>query len=74
MFVKTELAMLYQNPSGNNPSRLIELFEAAERLHTNFYHEFLDTEQLLHSLGAAEELATILQAILDTLTQQPLGN
>lgn len=71
VFVKTELAALYGSLYGGDPGRLVALFEAAERLHANFYHEFLDTEQLLWHLGAGEELATLLRGILDSLAENP---
>ena len=66
-FVKKDLSSIYYSLYGMDPARLVALFEAAERLHANFYHEFLDEEELLEHLGAGEELATVLRDILDTI-------
>ena len=74
IFVKTELAQLYNSLTGGDPVVLVKLFENAERLHANFYHEFLDAEELLNYIGAAELLAQILNELLDMVIKKALGS
>ena len=73
-FVKTGLAQLYNSLTGGDPVVLVKLFENAERLHANFYHEFLDTEELLNYIGAAELLAQILNELLEMIIQKIQGS
>ena len=74
MFVKTRLAQLYNNLTNNDPAVLVKLFENAEKLHANFYHEFLDTEELLNYIGAAELLAQILNELLEIIIKKIQGS
>ena len=74
MFVKTRLAQLYNNLTNNDPAVLVKLFENAEKLHANFYHEFLDTEELLNYIGAAEFLAQILNELLEIIIKKIQGS
>jgi len=74
IFVKTTLAQLYNNLTGSDSVVLVKLFENAERLHANFYHEFLDREELLNYIGAAELLAQILNELLSIVIGKTLGS
>ncbi len=60
LLVKRDLARLYAALYGGDPAQLVELFGMAERLHANFYHGFLDEEELRDCIGAAERLAAVL--------------
>jgi phenylpyruvate tautomerase PptA (4-oxalocrotonate tautomerase family) len=69
-FVKNYVTKLYKNIYGDDPSRVLVLFEEAEKLHANFYHEFLDEEEILRAIGAGEELAKILRGIEEVLLKK----
>ncbi len=60
LFVKKELSILYHNLYRDDPKHLVLLFNDAEKLHTNFYLDFLDENELYECLGASEKLVTIL--------------
>ena len=64
LFVKKDLSELYHTIYGDDPRHLVELFSYAEKLHANFYHEFLDEEELMDCIGASERLATILKDMI----------
>ncbi len=44
-------------------NRLRLLYDAATRLHQNFYEDFLDTEEIRYRLGFMEELLTSLKRL-----------
>lgn len=69
-FVRRELADLVQQLLGMDPEEFYQLFHEVEKLHANFYHEFLDEIDLQQTISRAQEFVELLRQLFLKLVEE----